>query len=114
LTADQRREAERILAEDAERLGISLLELGPLLPFRNQVLAGLFFDRAGRLWIERTMEPDEDRLAEVYDRGMLAFTARWPSDVELAEYSWIDDEVAIGIRPGDEPGGEQVVRLRWQ
>jgi hypothetical protein len=115
LTPDQRLEAERILSEDARRLGISILELGPLLTFRNQVLAGLFFDRAGRLWVEKTVQPDDDRIAEVYARdGTLAFMASWPSEVDLAEYGWIDDEVAIGTRPDPEQDTEQVARIRWR
>ncbi|MBI4519464.1 MAG: hypothetical protein HY701_01390 [Gemmatimonadetes bacterium] len=115
LTAEQRREADRQIHEEASRVGMLAMELGPLMPFRHQVLAALFFDRAGRLWVERHVRPGEDRRADVYNRdGALAFRATWPADVDLSRYGWIAENAALGVRPDTIQDTERVVRLRWR
>ncbi|MGH7502502.1 MAG: hypothetical protein ACREL7_12185 [Longimicrobiales bacterium] len=114
LTQDERAEAERQIGSEARRVGVPAIELAALLPFRHTVLASLFFDESGRLWVERTASPGEPRRADVYQSdGTRAFVATWPADVDLSQSGWITNDAALGIR-SDTIAGQRIVRLRWR
>jgi hypothetical protein len=114
LTDDQKAQAERHIGREARRVGLVAAELAGLMPFRNQVLASLFFDQSGRLWVERTMSPGQPRQADVYEKdGRRVFTASWPAEVDLSQSGWITNEVALGTR-SDSAGDLRIARLRWR
>jgi hypothetical protein len=115
LTHVERARAENQLSRDAQRMGMAPAELAGLMPFRNQVLAGLYFDRGGRLWVElHTRSSDPNRVADVYDRdGNGLFRAEWPKTIDLAEIGWIVDDTALGVEVDTLPGFDRVMRVRW-
>jgi len=116
LTHVERARAENQLIKDAQRMGMAPAELAGLMPFRNQVLAGLYFDRVGRLWVElHTRSSEPDRVADVYDReGNGLFRAEWPKTVDLAEIAWIMEDSAIGVEVDTLPGYDRAIRVRWR
>jgi hypothetical protein len=116
LTHVERARAENQLIKDAQRMGMAPAELAGLMPFRNQVLAGLYFDRGGRLWVElHTRLAEPNRVADVYDReGNGLFRAEWPKSVDLAEIAWISEDMALGVEVDTLPGYDRVMRVRWR
>lgn len=110
LTEDERARAEERVIREAERFNLSASERSRV-PDRKQPLASLFFDEAGRLWVQRSTRADEGNRADVYGAdGALAFTAEWPADVELDLPGRIDEDVALGVAV-DSLGVQRVVRM---
>jgi hypothetical protein len=74
------------MAQLATRLGVGRMQLGFDVPPRKPVLRDLFFDRQGRLWVERQVPDAGDRNADVYGvDGTLERTVSWPAHVSLAD-----------------------------
>jgi hypothetical protein len=110
LSAAERTRADSSIARDERAAGGAL----PFdVPERKPPIRYLYFDDAGRLWVERSVAEDAPREADVWSRdGTLVFTLEWPADVSLSE-GWRGEHEAIGIAR-DELGVERVVRLSWE
>lgn len=110
LTEAERTRAEERVIREAERFNLPASERSRV-PDRKQPLASLFFDEAGRLWVQRSTRAGEANRADVYDAGgALAFTAEWPADVELDLPGRIGEDVALGVAV-DSLGVQRVVRM---
>ncbi len=96
LSPDERRRAQAQIDREKERFDLRDHPFG--VPDRKPVLAELFFDRAGRLWVEKTgIDGDEMREADVYREGALEARYRWPRRVEhLAYPAWATETELYG------------------
>lgn len=84
------------------------------VPDHKPPLAGIFFDRRGRLWVEKTgVGGDEMREADVYDGGVLVARYRWPGHVSLGTLPWVTRSALYGTT-SDELEVERVVRVRFE
>lgn len=85
----------------------------PEIPDRKPLLAGLYFDETGRLWVELSVEDGEDRHADLYDGGgELVGRRTWPSRVSLRFPAWLGEQDALGITT-DSLGVQRVARVRF-
>jgi len=113
LTEREREAGREAMDRDARRVGLTASDLPYGVPERRTPLNQIFYDQAGRLWVELSVTADSARVAEVWDsQGRLVERIRWPADVRLGTVSWIGDRHALGVQR-DELGVERVVRLRW-
>jgi hypothetical protein len=86
LSVAERATGEERMAQLATRLGVGRMQLGFDVPPRKPVLRDLFFDRQGRLWVERQVPDAGDSNADVYGvDGTLERTVSWPAHVSLAD-----------------------------
>ena len=108
LTREERDEVRAILDSTRVHFGHPYTEI----PERKPPLRALWFDRDGRLWLERHLENPRRRAADVYGkRGELLFRAEWPLNVSL-ELGVIRGRTALGVQT-DELGVHRVVRLSF-
>lgn len=111
LDAQDRAAAEAAIEADMRRTGLARGAIPFGVPDRHPPLEDLFFDRAGRLWIELSTNRAAPRTAHVYDRGgNRVRTVSWPRDVQLRNGA-VQDTVAVGIA-SDSLGVQSVVRLK--
>ena len=97
LSATVRATGEERMEQLATRLGVGRMQLGFDVPARKPVLRDLFFDRQGRLWVERQVPNCGDRSADIYGvDGTLVRTVSWPAHVSLADGA-IRDDVVWGV-----------------
>ena len=95
LTADERRRAQAQIDREKERFDLREHPFG--IPDRKPVLAELFFDRAGRLWVEKTgIDGQEMREADVYREGTLVARYRWPRGVSHLGSPWVTEATLYG------------------
>ena len=95
LTPDERRRAQAQIDREKERFDVREHPFG--IPDRKPVLAGLFFDRAGRLWVEKTgVDGQEMREADVYRRDTLVARYRWPRRVSHRGSLWVTETTLYG------------------
>jgi hypothetical protein len=86
LSVAERATGEERMEQLATRLGVGRMQLGFDVPPRKPILRDLFFDRQGRLWVERQVPDAGDRNADVYGvDGTLERTVSWPAHVSLAD-----------------------------
>lgn len=110
-------ESERTAAE--VRLGEQLKAVGAppgdarfRMPEHKPPLAGLFFDRSGRVWVQRSVAAGEPNEAEVYTGdGIMVARVRWPAGIRL-NFGHVLEDRALGLLR-DELGVPKVVRLEF-
>jgi hypothetical protein len=101
------------MSADAEVAGIPVGQLPYGVPSAKPPLEGVFFDAAGRLWVELSVSDGSPRMADIWDEGgHLVKRVEWPRDVWLRLPGWVDTDWALGRRR-DALGVEYVVRLRF-
>ena len=109
---DEVASAERQMERERERAGLRAHPFG--IPDHKAPLARMFFDRNGRLWIEKTgVAGAEMREADVYEGTALAARYRWPSRIQYWPTPEIVDSVLYGVT-ADSLGVQRVVRVRFQ
>lgn len=108
LTREEREEVSAILDSTRIHFGHPYTEI----PERKPPLRAMWFDRDGRLWLERHLENPRKRTADVYGKqGESLFRAEWPLDISL-ELGAIRGRTALGVQT-DELGVHRVVRLSF-
>jgi hypothetical protein len=91
-------------------VGVSRGQLGFGVPSHKPPLRALFFDEAGRLWVELNVPDGADRRAHIYSPdGLLERRVTWPRRVDLSRGAIRGDRV-WGIHR-NELDIESVVRL---
>jgi len=112
LAPSERQWAEDRIDSDIERFGLDEHPFG--VPERKPPLAGLFFDRSGRLWVERTRVPGAEMSeADVYEGATLVARYLWPRRVRAVGLSWITDSTRYGATT-DSLGVQRVARVRFR
>ena len=112
LSADDREEARSRMDRDIERTGIDKHPFD--IPDRKPPLSRMFFDRAGRLWIVKTMaEGATVREADVWDETVLVARYRWPSRVRNEPTPWATESTLYGVTT-DSLDVQRVARVRFR
>lgn len=112
VTPNERDRAQARIDYDLERFGIDEHPFG--IPDRKPPLSSLYFDRAGRLWVEKEGAADaEIAEADVYDGIDLVARYRWPARVRASGLNWITDSTLYG-ETRDSLGVQRVARVRFQ
>lgn len=84
------------------------------IPDRKPPLADIFFDRSGRLWVEKTgTDGDEMREADVYAGSALVARYRWPRRVSVGDVPWVTESVLYGTTR-DSLDVRRVARVRFE
>ena len=106
--------AEENLAQTAKWIGTTVARLPFGMPDRKAPLQAIWFDQAGRLWVQLTRPAaDTESWADVYDlSGTLTKVVRWPKRVDL-RFGYVTDTVALGVTR-DSLGVQRVALVRWQ
>lgn len=95
LSPDERQGAQARIDQEKERFDLRDHPHG--IPDRKPVLAELFFDRGGRLWVEKTgVDGQEMREADVYREGTLIARYRWPRRVSHLGSPWVTETTLYG------------------
>ena len=108
----EREWAEARIDSDLERFGLDEHPFG--VPERKPPLSRLFFDRSGRLWVERTRAPGAEMTeADVYEGASLVARYLWPQRVRTSDLNWITDSTLYGATT-DSLGVQRVARVRFR
>lgn len=112
LSPEERKYAEDRIARDLQRLD---LDEHPFdIPDSKPPLAAIYFDRAGRLWVEKARAHGaEMREADVYEGAALVARYRWPSRVDPGSVPWIGESAMLGTTR-DEFDVQRVARVRFR
>lgn len=96
LSPVERDRAQEAIEADIERADLREHPFG--IPDNKPPLANLFFDRTGRLWVEKTgADGDESREADVYEPdGSLVARYRWPRRVRNGTSPWVTETELYG------------------
>ena len=95
LSPEERSGAQARIDQEKERFDLRDHPFG--IPDRKPVLAELFFDRGGRLWVEKTgVDGQEMREADVYREGTLVARYRWPRRVSHLGSPWVTESTLYG------------------
>lgn len=110
LTPAQRTRADAMVSADEQIAGTAM-------PFevadRHPVIAALYFDDEGHLWVERTASPGEPRIVDVYDfSGELLRRVEIPAEINLT-YGVMQSDQLLGV-VRDDLGVQYVVRMRLE
>ncbi len=112
LTEDDRARAEERMERDIERAGIGKHPFD--IPDRKPPLSRMFFDRAGRLWIVRTMaEGATVREADVWNGTTLVARYRWPRRIRELPTPWATESTLYGVTT-DSLDVQRVARVRFE
>ena len=109
--------AEQDWAQDRIDRDLQRLELDEhpfTIPDRKPPLGAIYFDRSGRLWIERTAAADnQSREADVYEGDTLVARYRWPRRVGPGDVPWASESLLYGITT-DSLDVQRVARVRFR
>ena len=108
---DERTVAERQMERERDRAGLDKHPFA--IPDRKPPLERLFFDRAGRLWIQKTAAAGAAmREADVYDGTTLAARYRWPRRIRNWPAPRVFESALYGVT-ADSLGVQRVARVRF-
>ena len=112
LSPDERGRAQANIDRDLQRLD---LQSHPFtIPDRKPALADIFFDRSGRLWVEKTGAGGEQmRQADVYMGAELVARYRWPRRVRTGDVPWASESLLYGTTR-DSLDVQRVARVRFR
>ena len=100
------------LDRDLQRLDLGQHPFG--IPDRKPPLGAIYFDRSGRLWIEKTGAAGNDlREADVYEGDALVARYQWPVRVRPGSVPWASESVLYGTTT-DSLGVQRVARVRFR
>ena len=111
LSTEEREYAQDWIDRDLQRLDLRNHPFD--IPGRKPPLAAVYFDRSGRLWVEKARaQGDEMREADVYEGSTLVARYRWPRRVDPGTVPWITESVMLGTTR-DELDVQRVARVRF-
>ncbi len=112
LSPEEREYARSRLERDMERGNLD--EPAFEIPETKAPLADLFFDQAGRLWIEKSAPDGAEMVeADVYEGATLVARYRWPIRVDPGSVPWATETALYGTTT-DELGVQRAARVRFQ
>ncbi|MXW56263.1 MAG: hypothetical protein F4Z59_06195 [Gemmatimonadales bacterium] len=112
LSPEERETARSRLERDMERGNLD--EPAFEIPERKGPVADIFFDQAGRLWVEKAAAAGAGMVeADVYEGATLVARYRWPSRVDPRSVPWVTETALYGITT-DELGVERAARVRFE
>ena len=112
LSAEERDIARSRLERDMERGNLDEPAFG--IPETKGPLADLFFDQAGRLWVEKAAADGAEMVeADVYEGATLVARYRWPSRVNPGAAPWATETALYGTTT-DELGIQRAARVRFE
>ena len=112
LSPEEREYARSRLERDMDRGNLD--EPAFEIPETKAPLADLFFDQAGRLWIEKSAPDGAEMVeADVYEGATLVARYRWPSRVDPGSVPWATETALYGTTT-DELGVQRAARVRFQ
>ena len=104
--------AQAAIDRDLQRFDLRDHPFG--IPDRKPPLADIFFDRSGRLWVEKTAaEGEEMREADVYAGSALVARYRWPRRVSVGDVPWVTESALYGTTR-DSLDVRRVARVRFE
>ncbi len=104
--------AQDRLDRDLQRLDLGQHPFG--IPDRKPPLGAIYFDRSGRLWIEKTGAAGNHlREADVYEGDALVARYRWPVGVRPGSVPWASESVLYGTTT-DSLDVQSVARVRFR
>ena len=113
LTPDERRRTSELMDRQRRAAHWDLPYPYSEVPRHKTPLRKMWFDREGRLWLERYLRDPTSQAADVYGLdGELLFEAEWPLGISL-ELGAIRGSTALGVQK-DDLGVSRVVRLRFR
>ena len=111
-SADERAGAERQMERERDRAGLD--EHPFRIPDRKPPLDRMFFDDAGRLWIQKmAADGAAMREADVYEGTTLAARYRWPRRIRNYPTPRVFDSALYGVT-ADSLGVQRVARVRFR
>ena len=111
LSTEERESARSRLERDMERGNLD--EPAFEVPETKGPLADLFFDQAGRLWVEKAAADGAEMVeADVYEGATLVARYRWPSRVNPGAAPWA--QTALHGTTTDELGIQRAARIRFE
>jgi hypothetical protein len=112
LSPEERSWAQERIDRELDRFDLDSHPFG--IPDRKPPLADMFFDRAGRLWVEKSRADGDDmREADVYDETTLVARYRWPLRVRNGFIPWATESVLYGVTT-DSLGVQRAARVRFR
>ena len=112
LSPEERTGAQTQIDRELQRADITDHPFG--IPDHKPPLARMFFDRDGRLWIEKSIAAGEQmREADVYVGTTLAARYRWPHRVRDWPIPWATESGLYGVTV-DSLGVQRVARVRFE
>lgn len=112
LSPAERERAQASIDRDLSRANLRNHPFG--IPDRKPPLADIFFDRSGRLWVEKTAaHGDEMRQADVYAGTELVARYRWPGRVGVVEAPWVSESTLYGTT-SNAMDVRRVARVRFE
>ena len=112
LSPPERERAQSSIDRDLSRADLRNHPFG--IPDRKPPLADIFFDRSGRLWVEKTAaDGDETREADVYAGTELVARYRWPSRVRVGDVPRVTESTLYGTT-GSAMDVQRVARVRFE
>ncbi|MCZ0935481.1 MAG: 6-bladed beta-propeller [Gemmatimonadetes bacterium] len=112
LSPEEREYAQSRLERDMERGNLD--EPAFEIPERKGPVADIFFDQAGRLWVEKAAADGAEMVeADVYEGAALVARYRWPSRVDPGAVPWATGTALYGVTT-DELGVERAARVRFE
>ena len=108
---DERAGAERQMERERDRAGLD--EHPFRIPDRKPPLDRMFFDHAGRLWIQKmAADGAAMREADVYEGTTLTARYRWPRRIGNYPAPWATESTLYGVT-ADSLGVQRVARVRF-
>ncbi len=109
---DERAAAERQMERERDRAGLD--EHPFRIPDRKPPLDRMFFDQAGRLWVQKmAADGAAMREADVYEGTTLAARYRWPRRLRNWPLPRVFDSALYGVT-ADSLGVQRVARVRFR
>lgn len=106
ISPDERAGAEQRLAEQIAYAGALASDISFEMPREKPPLAALFFDRMGRLWVQKSTAEGQTPEADIYSpAGRLVARASWPGSVRLRDGFISGDRAAATIHRDDKVPG---------
>lgn len=112
LSPSELERARATVDRELQRFGLRDHPFG--IPDRKPPLADIFFDRSGRVWVEKAgSEGEEMREADVYAQSALVARYRWPRRVSVGDVPWVSESALYGTTR-DSLDVRRVARVRFE